>query len=1201
MINDRYVLKKKLGEGRSAVFLCEDMISPDLKIAIKILPLHSSDEEIKTFRDEYFTLGRLRHPNIIRSLEYGAIVKTKEDPFEIKKGSQFFTQEYFEGISLLDDENLKDENYLIEILKQLCSVLFYLHQSNYIYYDLKAENVLVKISEGMPFVKMIDFGFARCVLENDEYEIRGTAEYIAPEILKKETHDHRVDLYAFGILLYKIIYGKFPFKTENELDIYKAHLEKEFEFVETHYSDKLVNVIKKLLHKNPAERYFTSIQILFDLGIDLNQSAKTETGQAGEKIKNEFMPAKVVADRKDSFNILKRYINDEQSGEVFTIKGLEDAGKTSLLYKIFYEFNNVILLRGNYSKSGVDFLIILLNKIFYNDFIYSKLSLELKENIESIFSSPNTNLNELRIIFSQISSQSEFVLLLDDFNRYDSYTIELLHEVIPILQVNRTKIILSESSDFPYSSRFINNLREIDLLPFTDVQLKEFFESSYASFFPKDDLRKTVTYYADFLPGSVINFIRDCLFFNLLVYKYDEIIIQQNDKIINLLKSSHETIYNERVQTLEQREKKLAEIISAFNINAGREILSALMNVNGNELSLMINQLHKKNIIYAPNNFSAPYYQSDGMKKFIYSSIENKDELHLKIGKLLRNNFGDVNKNEIARHFELAGDYLTSHEIIKEEIDEADRISAFSYKRKLLEHLLNFPLDELIQTELKIELTKVLFSLSEFAKAKTAIEDLLLFNLSEKQRHELIIMQGISLIKIGEAANGINLLNEIIKTTNDGKVKFNLLSETARGYLDLSNFSRVINICTEIVTSEIAAAIDKGKSFNLLGLVEIFRDNNLDGALKYFIEAETEYAKANSKFNIAEMQMNQGNIYNMIGEHDLAEEHWNKSLQTNQAVGNLEHEGRLLDNLGISHFKKLEIEKSLKEHQRALNIFLTLGNKEREAIGYVNLSEAYLLLGEYSLALNSLIEANLIFRSLKNTAEEMETLFLLSELNFLIGDENEFLGYLNKLESLIKEKDATEKEIIYQNYLRALNKLLNNKYEEALDMFVDSREKFQNLQDDQHYFRSTLYLINCLLALQKYSSALAILSDIKFAEFCKKNCLFESELNYRLGLISELDNSLNLKVPLLYFEEAFEKIKGAIVTELTWKILLKLTVHYLNRGNNKKAKDFSFYGSEIIKYFAKNIKEENLRNKFLNSSERLEAQATFYAITKKLS
>ncbi len=199
MINDRYIIKKKLGEGRSTVYLCEDLEMPETNVAIKILPANSPKEEEKTFLDEYFILGRLHHPNIIRSLEYGTVVTTKDNKYGIELGSKFFTQEYYDGISLLNDKNLTNEEYLIEVIKQLCSALFYLHQSNYIYYDFKAENILVKVIDGKPIVKMIDFGFAKNIFENEEYEIRGTAEYIAPEILKKEDHDHRVDLYAFGM------------------------------------------------------------------------------------------------------------------------------------------------------------------------------------------------------------------------------------------------------------------------------------------------------------------------------------------------------------------------------------------------------------------------------------------------------------------------------------------------------------------------------------------------------------------------------------------------------------------------------------------------------------------------------------------------------------------------------------------------------------------------------------------------------------------------------------------------------------------------------------------------------------------------------------------------------------------------------------------------------------------------------------------
>ncbi len=245
------------------------------------------------------------------------------------------------------------------------------------------------------------------------------------------------------------------------------------------------------------------------------------------------------------------------------------------------------------------------------------------------------------------------------------------------------------------------------------------------TFSPREELRKNVALYADFLPGSVVNFIRDCLFFNLLVYKYNEIVIQLDDKAINLLKSSHEVIYDARFQTLTDEEKELAQIIAAFDITVDKEVLSEIFDHHKEDITLLINQLNKKNIIYAPNDSALPYFQSDGFKKFIYSTIVDKEHLHLEIGKVLRQKFPLTNKNEIARHFELAKEFFTCYKILLLEIKEAEKLSAFSYKRKLLERLLSFPLDSSIKLELNIDLSKVLYSLGEYNNSIKLIDELL--------------------------------------------------------------------------------------------------------------------------------------------------------------------------------------------------------------------------------------------------------------------------------------------------------------------------------------------------------------------------------------------------------------------------------------------------------------------------------------------
>jgi serine/threonine protein kinase len=244
MINQRYILKKKLGEGRSKVYSVIDSEFPEKEIAMKILSPRCSTGRKNAFRQEYFTLKKLDHPNLIKAYDLGMVLTADDNDEEIETGSLFITLERFDSVELLDYPSLAEEYKLVEIVKQICSVLFYLHQSNYIYYDLKPQNILVSSVKDQPVIKIIDLGFARYILSEYDQSIRGTAEYIAPELLKKESHDHSIDLYSLGIILYRIIYDRFPFSAKSELDIYKAHVDSNFGFPETVYSINFLMLLK---------------------------------------------------------------------------------------------------------------------------------------------------------------------------------------------------------------------------------------------------------------------------------------------------------------------------------------------------------------------------------------------------------------------------------------------------------------------------------------------------------------------------------------------------------------------------------------------------------------------------------------------------------------------------------------------------------------------------------------------------------------------------------------------------------------------------------------------------------------------------------------------------------------------------------------------------------------------------------------------
>jgi serine/threonine protein kinase len=90
---------------------------------------------------------------------------------------------------------------------QIALALGYLHESNIIYRDLKPENILF---DRNGYIKLADFGLAKItdpLGPNDPNSFCGTPEYLSPEMIEGTGHDHTLDWWALGILIYEMIIG----------------------------------------------------------------------------------------------------------------------------------------------------------------------------------------------------------------------------------------------------------------------------------------------------------------------------------------------------------------------------------------------------------------------------------------------------------------------------------------------------------------------------------------------------------------------------------------------------------------------------------------------------------------------------------------------------------------------------------------------------------------------------------------------------------------------------------------------------------------------------------------------------------------------------------------------------------------------------------------------------------------------------------
>ena len=1191
MINERYTIKKKLGQGRSSVYLCSDSELPDKDQAIKILSPNASSEEIQSFKSEYYILKKLNHPNIIKSNELGTVVKVDSDFKEISIGSKFLTMEFFKGVELIKYGRLKDEKVLFEVIKQLCSVLYYMHQSNYIYYDLKQENILINEINGKPVIKLIDLGFAEYIPDIKGHTLKGTTEYIAPELLRKERHDHRVDLYSLGILLYRIIYDAFPFKTKNEMEIYKAHLEENYNFPASNYSDELIYTIKKLLEKDPNERFLNTLEVLGALDININ-----------EDLTKDWIPVSSFSSRKDIVTIIDTYLADSHGGEIFVLKGSEGSGKTTLLNEIYAKYNNCIYINDNKSGAVKEFIKFIFLRIIYNDFVYGKLSKEDILRSEKFIDEGQINLsNELKSILNKITAECNFTLLLDGFNLYDDYTLAVLKNIFPILQVNGIKIILSENTDQADRTEIINNLREIHLTPFTDSQLTEYIERNFYSLFPSRDLKKTILKYADLLPGNIIDFVKDLILLKLIQFSPEGVLIKSDKRTDFLLKSSHEEIYKLRIKTLNYEELTLANLLSSFESTLDRESISVLMGIPTDRLILILNGLQYKNIIQRLTLISDPVFTTQGLKRFIYSNIPDKEDFHRSLVKKIRDKLPQFNQMELSRHYEIIGNYYESYLILRKEILNAEKISAFSYQKKLLLHLLEVPLSKKIKTELNLNLCNVLYQMGDYKSSLEHIENTVKEINDKAKLLDLEILKGSCLMGLGEYAKGKEHLNSILPSINDNKIKQHLLVDIANAEFEMNKYSEASNLCTQIIENEDSSGADKGKCYNFLGLIDIYRDNNLDGALNHFEKAEKIYEKSDLKLRVAQMQMNMGNIYNMKGDPKSAVEYWNKSLEINKSIGNLDQEARLLSSFGNLNHDKNGFQKAIEIYLRASNIFLSLGYKIGEGIVQVNLGLNYLMICEYQKSINSLDYAKSIMESLQNYNEFFEALFLLCKTNYLVGDHNTFNLLMNEFREKLEKSQSADKYKYNYEYLSILSEQYFENVEIDLANLDNIVNEFLRRDEKTNYFCSVILKVKILIQLEKHQSALDELNSKEFVRHCEKNPYFEGERLYFIGIISSSKNEVaNLRPAIEYYLEAYDIIKDLDVTELTWKVLFMLTVKYTERGNSNRAKSFLIYTKAVLDYISDKIPDPRLKLLYSDQPERHTAIETLNKLTEKL-
>ncbi len=259
LVDDRYRINRLIGRGGVGVVYHATDSETGSAVVIKILAPNWVDnaEILARFDREVERLSGLQHPNIVDLYDFGRY-----------DGRAYMVMEYIEGELLKSYIGRKRRLSLEEfvpIAGQILKGIGYAHSRGLMHRDLNPANIMLCVRDGEAnVVKILDFGLAKLkegeIKVTEQHDLLGTAGFLAPEQIKGEHVDLRVDVYALGVMFYNMLSGRMPFEGEHNATLLYKHVHEpplplaEILPVQHTIPVHLMRLVHDCLEKSPDQR-----------------------------------------------------------------------------------------------------------------------------------------------------------------------------------------------------------------------------------------------------------------------------------------------------------------------------------------------------------------------------------------------------------------------------------------------------------------------------------------------------------------------------------------------------------------------------------------------------------------------------------------------------------------------------------------------------------------------------------------------------------------------------------------------------------------------------------------------------------------------------------------------------------------------------------------------------------------------------------
>ncbi|MDQ0416961.1 serine/threonine protein kinase [Croceifilum oryzae] len=263
-LDNRYELVEQIGGGGMAtVYKAIDLVLERF-VAVKILNHSLLDDQVfvNRFVFEARATAKLSHPHVVKVFDAG-----------VDDQNYYIVMEHVEGQTLkqyISQHGPLEETEAVHIMRQICLGLAHAHNQGIIHRDIKPQNIIYSTEDAT--YKVADFGISRVMQETNSFtqtgKVVGSVHYMSPEQITEQPVSFATDLYSLGVVFFELLAGRPPYRAKEMVMVALQHINdpvpdlKKYNAV---ISDRSIQVITKLLDKNPDNRYQSIGDLLDEL------------------------------------------------------------------------------------------------------------------------------------------------------------------------------------------------------------------------------------------------------------------------------------------------------------------------------------------------------------------------------------------------------------------------------------------------------------------------------------------------------------------------------------------------------------------------------------------------------------------------------------------------------------------------------------------------------------------------------------------------------------------------------------------------------------------------------------------------------------------------------------------------------------------------------------------------------------------------